>query len=177
MQWLSACRNRSSPIHRFSSTRMRCITAIWPAGPPKDNAAMCAHTFTASRKGIAAREFSASCAAGARVFIGIPAAIMALAAAAYRSSAMRTSSKSRALKMGLLASAFVAAPPLNAQPAPAAWTAVDAALGRAGTTQPDGVRRYGFPRADLHVQLDGVTIRPALALGSWLAFQPLGARR
>lgn len=58
------------------------------------------------------------------------------------------------------------------------WNAVDEALGRAGTTQPDGVRRYGFPRSDLTVTLDGIRIKPALALGGWLAFQPMagGAR-
>src|SRR5437016_14065482 len=35
MQKLSACRKRGSSIHFFSSTSMRCIMAIWPAGPPK----------------------------------------------------------------------------------------------------------------------------------------------
>src|SRR3982074_200202 len=35
------------------------------------------------------------------------------------------------------------------------------------------VRRYGFPRTDLTVTLDGVTIKPALALGGWLAFKPM----
>ncbi|MGN7159476.1 DUF1259 domain-containing protein [Sphingomonas solaris] len=54
------------------------------------------------------------------------------------------------------------------------WTLVDKSLGRTGTTQPDGVRRYGFPRSDLNVQLDGVAIKPALALGSWAAFHPMG---
>ena len=34
------------------------------------------------------------------------------------------------------------------------------------------VHRYGFPRTDLQVTLDGVTIRPALALGGWVAFKP-----
>jgi len=68
---------------------------------------------------------------------------------------------------------MIASPSL-AQPQPTAWTAVDQALGRVGTTQPDGVRRYGFPRSDLRVQLDGVTIKPALALGGWLAFEPMG---
>jgi hypothetical protein len=34
------------------------------------------------------------------------------------------------------------------------------------------VHRYGFPRTDLKVTLDGVTIRPALALGGWIAFKP-----
>ena len=37
-----------SPIQRFSSTRMRCITAICPAGPPKDSSAMRAQTRVAS---------------------------------------------------------------------------------------------------------------------------------
>jgi Domain of Unknown Function (DUF1259) len=63
----------------------------------------------------------------------------------------------------------------QAQPGQFAWAAVDQALGRPGTTQPDGVRRYSFPRSDLAVQLDGVTIKPALALGGWLAFQPMGS--
>jgi hypothetical protein len=35
------------------------------------------------------------------------------------------------------------------------------------------VHRYGFPRSDLTVTLDGVTIRPALALGGWVAFKPM----
>jgi hypothetical protein len=52
---------------------------------------------------------------------------------------------------------------------------VDQALGRPGTAQPDGVHRYSFPRSDLTVNLDGVTIKPALALGGWLAFQPRGS--
>lgn len=55
------------------------------------------------------------------------------------------------------------------------WSAIDKLLGRAGMTQPDGVRRYSFPRSDLTVQLDGVQIKPALALGGWLAFQPMGS--
>jgi hypothetical protein len=54
------------------------------------------------------------------------------------------------------------------------WPAVDRALGRPGTEQAGGVHRYGFPRSDLKVTLDGVAIKPALALGSWAAFQPMG---
>ena len=48
------------------------------------------------------------------------------------------------------------------------WTKVDAALGRKGTVTED-VHRYAFPRTDLNVTLDGVTIKPALALGSRLS--------
>lgn len=81
----------------------------------------------------------------------------------------------RSFTLGLLAALLLGASPSNAQPRPASWSAVDQALGRSGTTQPDGVRRYGFPRSDLKVTLDGVTIRPALALGGWLAFEPMGS--
>src|SRR3954469_25832845 len=51
------------------------------------------------------------------------------------------------------------------------WEKVDAALGRKATVSGD-VHRYGFPRTDLTVTLDGVTIKPSLALGSWIAFKP-----
>jgi len=54
------------------------------------------------------------------------------------------------------------------------WTGVDSALGRAGAVQPDGVHKYNFPRSDLNVALDGVRLKPALALGSWLAFERMG---
>ncbi len=87
---------------------------------------------------------------------------------------MRSNGFARSLTLPLLAAGLSAVTPSIAQPRATNWTAVDQALGRAGTTQPDGVRRYGFPRSDLHVVLDGVTIKPALALGGWLAFQPMG---
>jgi hypothetical protein len=51
------------------------------------------------------------------------------------------------------------------------WQKVDDTLGRKPTVTAD-VRRYGFPRSDLSVTLDGVTIKPALALGGWVAFKP-----
>ena len=34
--------------------------------------------------------------------------------------------------------------------------------------------KYGFPRSDLKVTVNGVRIRPALALGSWVAFKRMG---
>ena len=54
------------------------------------------------------------------------------------------------------------------------WKKVDDALGRTAAVSGD-VHRYGFPRTDLQVTLDGVTIRPTLALGSWAAFKPMHA--
>ena len=54
------------------------------------------------------------------------------------------------------------------------WNKVDQALGRSGAAMPGDVHRYGFPRSDLHVTVDGVTLLPALALGGWLAFKAEG---
>src|SRR5215211_1833473 len=51
------------------------------------------------------------------------------------------------------------------------WQKVDDAMGRKAAVSSD-VHRYGFQRSDLSVTLDGVTIRPALALGGWVAFKP-----
>jgi len=51
------------------------------------------------------------------------------------------------------------------------WQKVDDAFGRKAAVSED-VHRYGFPRTDLNVTLDGVTIKPALALGGWVAFKP-----
>ena len=50
------------------------------------------------------------------------------------------------------------------------WQKVDETLGRKPAIS-GNAHRYGFPRTDLTVVLDGVTIRPALALGGWVAFK------
>jgi hypothetical protein len=54
------------------------------------------------------------------------------------------------------------------------WDNVGQALGKKGAELPGGVYRVGLPRSDLKVTLDGVAIKPALALGPWLAFQAMG---
>lgn len=56
------------------------------------------------------------------------------------------------------------------------WTVVTTALGRAGAAQPGGVMKYSFPRSDLTVVVQGVTLKPALALGSWVAFKEITPR-
>jgi Domain of Unknown Function (DUF1259) len=55
------------------------------------------------------------------------------------------------------------------------WAAVDQALGRKGEMQPGGVYKFAMPRSDLQVTASGVRIKPALSLGSWLAFKPKGS--
>ena len=54
--------------------------------------------------------------------------------------------------------------------------AVGEALGKTGSAMPGGIYRVGLPRSDLKVTLDGVEIKPALALGSWLAFKKMGSQ-
>jgi len=51
------------------------------------------------------------------------------------------------------------------------WQKVNEILGRSPPASGD-VHRYAFPRSDLTVTLDGVTIKPALALGGWIALKP-----
>src|SRR5215212_2797245 len=47
-------------------------------------------------------------------------------------------------------------------------------LGKQGSEMPGGIYRIALPRTDLKVTLDGVDIKPGLALGSWLAFKQMG---
>lgn len=77
----------------------------------------------------------------------------------------------RITTFGLLGLLALSSPALAAEP----WEqAVATAIGKPGAEMPGGVYRIGLPRSDLHVVLDGVTLKPALALGSWLAFVPHG---
>jgi hypothetical protein len=52
------------------------------------------------------------------------------------------------------------------------WKKIDEAFGRTAAVSGD-VHRYGFPRTDLAVTLEGIDIKPAFALGGWLAFKPM----
>ncbi len=71
------------------------------------------------------------------------------------------------LALMLSASSFIlAAGPVDST----TWEALDKILGRPGKAFPNDVRKYGWPRADLHVTAGGVPIEPTLALGSWGAF-------
>jgi hypothetical protein len=73
--------------------------------------------------------------------------------------------------IGVCLLAFGFGPFIRAYAQDAEWQKVDETLGRKPAVS-DDVRRYGFPRSDLSVTLDGVTIKPALALGGWVAFKP-----
>jgi Domain of Unknown Function (DUF1259) len=73
----------------------------------------------------------------------------------------------------LLALAALLSTHAGAQAQAIDWQKVDDTLGRKPAVSGD-VHRYGFPRSDLMVTLDGVTIKPSLALGGWVAFKPIG---
>ena len=75
-------------------------------------------------------------------------------------------------KMVLAALAAAALLPGAAAAQSVDWKKVDAAFGKTATVSGE-VHRYGLPRSDLHVSLDGVLIKPALALGGWVAFAPM----
>jgi hypothetical protein len=67
---------------------------------------------------------------------------------------------------------------LSGLPAMAAetdWNKIATALGKSGAVMPGEVYRVGMPRTDLHVTLDGVELKPTLALGSWVAFEGTGS--
>jgi hypothetical protein len=82
----------------------------------------------------------------------------------------------------LLAIAMLAATATSAAAQETDWKKVDEVLGRSATVNQEvlgrsatvnqDVHRYGFPRSDLQVTVDGITLKPALALGSWVAFKP-----
>jgi hypothetical protein len=83
-------------------------------------------------------------------------------------------SKSRhALPLLFLFASFILAQ--SPSPSPdAAWKAVEQAMGRPGQAQADGAYKFGMPRKDLTVSVEGVQVKPALALGSWAAFSSPG---
>jgi len=62
-------------------------------------------------------------------------------------------------------------PVFSQQTSTSTWTAVESAIGRKGVMQPGNVIKFSFPRSDLSVSIGGVRLKPALALGSWVAFK------
>src|SRR3982751_2619406 len=75
------------------------------------------------------------------------------------------------IKLWLVASILAASFTTVATAQEIDWKKVDDAFGRKPSVSGD-VHRYGFPRTDLAVMLDGITIKPSLALGGWVAFKP-----
>ena len=66
------------------------------------------------------------------------------------------------------------APASGEQQSATDWKPVEQALGKAGSMQPGDVYKVSLPRSDLKVTVGGVELKPALALGSWVAFKKTG---
>lgn len=56
----------------------------------------------------------------------------------------------------------------------AGWAPIQNVLWGRGVPQPGNVLKFGFPRTDLAVTVNGVALKPSLALGSWVAFKYSG---
>jgi len=77
----------------------------------------------------------------------------------------------RALSLAVISLGVTLSMPAKA--AETDWFVVDTILTRTGAVSGD-VHRYGLPRSDLNVSLDGVALKPGFALGGWVAFEPMG---
>ena len=80
------------------------------------------------------------------------------------------------LKVIASATVFLLLSGMSATAQSSDWKKVEDAMGRSGQMQPGGVFKFSMPRKDLHVSRSGVEIKPALALGSWVAFKQEGER-
>jgi hypothetical protein len=69
---------------------------------------------------------------------------------------------------------FAHSPAVVQQVNTADWKPVEEALGKSGSIQPGDVYKVSFPRSDLKVTAAGVELKPALALGTWVAFKRMG---
>ncbi len=83
------------------------------------------------------------------------------------------------LMVGVVSCSSVQRETMSSRAAAPDWKTVDVAMGRAGLAQPGDVHRYNFPRSDLRVvvtdPLGDVVLRPAMALGGWIAMHGTGA--
>lgn len=86
---------------------------------------------------------------------------------------MRVSVRLTTLALVLASASFAQSP--QPKDASSDWKPVEAALGRSGKMQPGDVYKFGLPRSDMHVTVEGVAIKAPLALGSWLAFKKMGS--
>jgi len=73
-----------------------------------------------------------------------------------------------------VAGPLTSADSIAAVPASLDATAIGEASGATATATPDGVVKIGWPRTDVTVTVDGMTLPPAAGLGSWAAFAPMG---
>jgi len=81
------------------------------------------------------------------------------------------------LVLSIVASSVLASKPgfTSQEGGPSVWKDVELAMGRSGSMQPGDVYKFSLPRSDMHVTVRGVEVKPALALGSWVAFKKMAS--
>src|SRR6516162_7827151 len=92
-----------------------------------------------------------------------------------RQGAIRTKGDKMHRVLSLASISLSLALSMPAKAAQTDWSIVDTILTWTGAVSGE-VHRYGLPRSDLSVSLDGVALKPGFALGGWIAFEPMGAK-
>jgi hypothetical protein len=72
---------------------------------------------------------------------------------------------------GTLALLLMVGVPMALPAAEINWKAVEEAFDTQGAAKSGEVYKFSFPRTDLNVSVDGVAVKPGLALGSWVALK------
>jgi uncharacterized protein DUF1259 len=93
----------------------------------------------------------------------------------FKTSSLPVPKRISIVCLGIIAGFFLRGSSRAQQPS-FDWTPIGAAIGKPGAVQPDGVYKIGLLRTDLHVKVGDVELKPALALGSWLAFRKMAAQ-
>jgi hypothetical protein len=94
------------------------------------------------------------------------------AAASIAAIVLTIAASAQKTDWGIFAEPFMSAAQAQDSKQDIKWEQVDDVFSHKAAVAGD-VHRYGFPRTDLSVTLDGVAIKPALALGGWVAFKPM----
>src|SRR6516162_984340 len=90
-----------------------------------------------------------------------------------RQGAIRTKGDKMHRVLSLASISLSLALSMPAKAAQTDWSIVDTILTWTGAVSGE-VHRYGLPRGDLKVSLDGVALKPGFAFGGWIAFEPMG---
>ncbi len=80
------------------------------------------------------------------------------------------------LSFGSLSTAAFAQEQKSTASSESSWKEVEDSIGRKGQVSPGDVIKFAFPRKDLRVMVKDVQLKPALALGSWIAFMKTGGQ-
>ncbi|HLQ13378.1 MAG TPA: DUF1259 domain-containing protein [Steroidobacteraceae bacterium] len=76
------------------------------------------------------------------------------------------------IRLPLLIALLVGTAASTAEAADIDWAKVDRIFGKPAAVLPGGVHKWGLPRTDLKISVDGIVLNPSFALGSWIGLLP-----